>query len=174
MTRDVLLKFLKKKRVNDGGSVMRDLIWKARIESQSMARAAMFGVSDWDHIRAANLLRRGNIRRVRPRACRCGAAKFPSLICTRGAMAIAAIQLDGAARAFQIMAQVNRVVQLDGSGIRIGWAQSGEFGMSTVKASNFVRELWRWSARTQIRVALRAARFSGGRETHMAAMLLMA
>ena len=69
MARNVLLKLLKKKRMNYSGSVVRNLIRKARIKSQSMARAAMFCVSDRDHVGAADLLRRWNILRVRLRAC---------------------------------------------------------------------------------------------------------
>jgi hypothetical protein len=42
MARDVLLKFLKKERVNYGGGVVRDLLLKARVKLQAMASAALF------------------------------------------------------------------------------------------------------------------------------------
>ena len=115
MAGDVLLKFLKKECVNYGGGVVRDLLLKARVKLQSMASAAMFCVSDRYHVRAACLPRRRNILRVQ--LCWRRRTKFPRFFRTSGAMAILAIQLNGAVGAFQIMAQMNCVVQLDCPGI---------------------------------------------------------
>jgi hypothetical protein len=46
--------------------------------------------------------------------------------------------------------------------------------MSTVKASNVMREMGRWPVAAQVCVALRTTGIRCGRETKMAAMLLMA
>src|SRR5580704_5985531 len=86
MAGDVLLKFLKKERVNYGGGVVRDLLLKARVKLQSMASAAMFCVCDWDHVRAAWLPRRRNILRVQ--LCWRHRTKFPRFLRTSGAVAI--------------------------------------------------------------------------------------
>jgi len=89
-------------------------------------------------------------------------------------MAIAAVQFHGTVGSFQIMAQMNCMVQLDRSRIRITRTHGGELGMSTVKASNVVREAGRGSVAAQVCVALRAGGVCCGGETQMAAMLLMA
>jgi hypothetical protein len=89
-------------------------------------------------------------------------------------MAIAAVQLHETVGAFQIMAQMNCMVQLDGSGVRAAGSHGGELGMSAVKASNVMREVRRWPIAAQVCVALRAGGVCSGGEAQMASMLLMA
>ena len=88
-------------------------------------------------------------------------------------MAIRAIQLNGAVGAFQIVAQMNCMVQLDCSGIGAAWTHGSELRVPAVEAGNVVREVWRESIAAQIRMALRAVGICSGRETEMATMLLM-
>jgi len=56
MAGDVLLKFLKKERVNYGRSVVGDFLLKARVKLQAMTCAAMFCVRDGGHVRAPRVL----------------------------------------------------------------------------------------------------------------------
>lgn len=89
-------------------------------------------------------------------------------------MAIRAIQLNRSVGTFQIMAQMNCMIQLDRSRIRAAGTNGGELGMSAVKTSNVMGEGGRWPVSTQICVALRTAGIRCGRETQTATMLLMA
>jgi hypothetical protein len=89
-------------------------------------------------------------------------------------MAIAAVHLNRATGTLQIMTQMNRVVQLDRSGVRIAEAHCGELGVPAVEAGNVMHELGRRAVAMQVRVTLRAVVIPSGRETQMTAMLLMA
>jgi hypothetical protein len=88
-------------------------------------------------------------------------------------MAIGAIQLKGAVWTFQIVAQMNCMIEFDGSGIRIARAYGGEFGMAPVEARNIVREMLRGSVAVQVCMALRAPGVGSGRKTQTATVLLM-
>lgn len=89
-------------------------------------------------------------------------------------MAIAATQLNRAAGAFQIMAQMNCMIQLDGSGVGVAGAHGGELGMPAVEPGNVMREVRRRAVAVQVCVTLRATGICRCREAQMAAMLLMA
>lgn len=89
-------------------------------------------------------------------------------------MAIVAVQLHGTVWPLQIVVQMNCMVQLDRSGIRVTRTHGGELGMAAVKASNVMREVGRRPVAAQVRVTLRAGGVCSGGEAQMAAMLLMA
>ena len=180
MVRDVVLKLLEKECVNYGGSIVGDFLLKARVELQTMARAAMLCISDRDHAGAIGAARRRNLFRdlfralfgVNP-ACGKVGTEFPRNLRVICAMAIVAVQLHGSVRSFQIVAQMNCMVQLDRAGIGAAGADCSKLGMPAVETGYVMREARRGTDGVQVCVALRATGVCRGREPEMAMVLLV-
>jgi hypothetical protein len=86
-------------------------------------------------------------------------------------MAVSASKLDGPVRTGEIRFHVDRMIDLDGAGVREPWAECGEFRVPSFKAGDAGCEIGRREPCLEMGMALRTARVWRSREWDSPAML---